>query len=100
VNNWYAVGELARQRNADHEREAMGGRLARAARADDAGAERPSLAARLGAAILSIVRSDLPRDVPLDHSLTDYPCRLPDGRLGRVAVVMQASDWTLVCRVA
>ena len=35
-----------------------------------------------------------------DHSLTDYPCRLPDGRIGRVAVVLQGADWTLVCRVA
>jgi hypothetical protein len=35
-----------------------------------------------------------------DHSLTDHPCRLPDGRLGRVAVVQQGADWALVCRVA
>jgi hypothetical protein len=35
-----------------------------------------------------------------DHSLTDYPCRLPDGSLGRVAVVELNGDWTLVCRVA
>ena len=55
-------------------------------------AERPSLRARLGAAILNVARRD--------HSLTDYPCRLPDGRIGRVAVIRQDADWTLVCRVA
>ena len=35
-----------------------------------------------------------------DHSLTDYPCRLPSGGMGRVAVVQQRGEWTLVCRVA
>ena len=54
--------------------------------------ERPSLPARLGAAILTLVRRD--------HSLTDYPCRLPDGKIGRVAVIQQDGDWTLVCRVS
>lgn len=34
------------------------------------------------------------------HSLTDYPCRLPNGSIGRVAVVMRAGEWTMVCRVA
>jgi len=58
----------------------------------EARAERPSLRARLGAAILNIVRRD--------HSLTDYPCRLPDGNIGRVAVIRVDADWSLVCRVA
>jgi hypothetical protein len=57
----------------------------------DARAERPSWPARLGAAILTLVRRD--------HSLTDYPCRLPDGKIGRVAVIQQDEEWTLVCRV-
>ena len=35
-----------------------------------------------------------------EHSLTDYPCRLPDGTMGRVAVIMQGGDWALVCRRA
>jgi hypothetical protein len=35
-----------------------------------------------------------------DHSLTDYPCRLPDGRMGRVAVLAQGGDWVMVCRMA
>ena len=35
-----------------------------------------------------------------DHSLTDYPCHLPDGRIGRVAVVLDGGEWVLVCRVA
>jgi hypothetical protein len=36
---------------------------------------------------------------PEDHALTDYPCRLPDGRIGRVAVVFDQGEWTIVCRV-
>ena len=35
-----------------------------------------------------------------DHSLTDYPCRLPDGRLGQVAVIRERGDWVMVCRTA
>lgn len=52
----------------------------------------PSLAVRLRAAILKVMQRD--------HSLTGRPCRLPDGRIGRVAVIEQGKDWTLVCRVA
>lgn len=52
----------------------------------------PSLPARLSAAIRKLTQRD--------HSLTDYPCRLPDGKIGRVAVVLQNGDWALVCRVA
>jgi hypothetical protein len=55
--------------------------------------ERPSVVARLAAATLRVVRRDR-------HSLTDYPCRLPDGRIGRTAVVLQGGEWALVCRVA
>ena len=46
----------------------------------------------IGARILALARPD--------HSLTEYPCRLPDGTLGRVAVVDVDGEWTLVCRVA
>ena len=35
-----------------------------------------------------------------DHSLTDYPCRTPDGRMGRVAAVFDGQEWTLVCKLA
>jgi len=56
-------------------------------------ARRASRRKRLGAAILSLV----PRR---RHSLTDYPCRLQDGSIGRVAVVLRGGEWTLVCRVA
>ncbi len=52
----------------------------------------PSLPARLSATIRKLTQRD--------HSLTDYPCRLPDGKIGRVAVVLQNGDWTLVCQVA
>jgi len=56
-------------------------------------AERPSLAARLGAATVRVVQRDR-------HSLTNYPCRLPDGKIGRVAVIQLDGAWTLACRVA
>jgi len=55
--------------------------------------EHPSSRARLGAALLNLVRRD-------DHSLTDHPCRLPDGSIGRVAVVQNSGEWQLVCRLA
>jgi hypothetical protein len=54
--------------------------------------ERPSLPARLAAAILRTVRRER-------HSLTNYPCRLPDGKIGRTAVVQVNGTWELVCRV-
>jgi hypothetical protein len=54
---------------------------------------RPSLPARLGAAITGAVRRDRER-------LADVACRLPDGKTGRTAFVQQGGEWTLVCRVA
>jgi hypothetical protein len=59
----------------------------------DAEGEHPSPRARLAAALLNLTRRD-------DHSLTNYPCRLADGRIGRVAVVQSGADWTMVCRIA
>ena len=56
-------------------------------------AERPSAWARLVAATLRVARGD-------SHLLTSYPCRLPDGKIGRTAVVSSGGDWVLVCRVA
>jgi hypothetical protein len=53
---------------------------------------RPSFPARLGAAVSRAVRGDR-------HSLTDFPCRLPDGKIGRTAVMLRDGEWTLVCRV-
>ena len=55
--------------------------------------ERPSLAARLVAAITGVARRDRQR-------LADVACRLPDGKTGRTAFVLQGGEWTLVCRVA
>jgi hypothetical protein len=55
-------------------------------------AESRSLASRLEGAMRARLQPE--------HSLTDYPCRLPDGRMGRVAVIQQDGDWTMVCRVA
>jgi hypothetical protein len=31
------------------------------------------------------------------HELTDYPCRLPDGRMGRVAIHDVDGEWEAVC---
>ncbi len=58
----------------------------------EARVETPSPLSRLGQAIRTRLQAE--------HSLTDYPCRLPDGRMGRVAVVQQDGDWTMVCRLA
>jgi hypothetical protein len=59
----------------------------------EARVEGSSLPARMGAAFMHVVRRDR-------HSLTDYACRLPNGKLGLTAVVRQGGEWTLVCRVA
>lgn len=58
----------------------------------EGGPSGPSLSARLRAAI--------PKVIQRDHSLTNRPCRLPDGRIGRVAVVQRDGEWNLVCQVA
>jgi hypothetical protein len=58
----------------------------------EARGERTSILARLEAAARNLVQPE--------HSLTDYPCRLPDGRMGRVAVIEQNGDWTMACRLA
>jgi hypothetical protein len=31
------------------------------------------------------------------HALTEYPCRLPDGRLGLTAIRRVDGEWTAVC---
>jgi hypothetical protein len=76
------------ERHRDEER-----RHARHRSLADAGVERPSLSARLGAAVMSLARRDR-------GSLTGYACRLPDGKVGRTAFVKQGDEWLLVCRVA
>jgi hypothetical protein len=59
---------------------------------DEAPVPGPSMLARLTGAFR--------KGEPDEHSLTEYPCRLPDGTMGRVAVIMQGGDWALVCRRA
>jgi hypothetical protein len=51
---------------------------------------RPSPVTRVRAAVMTFARRD--------HSLTDYPCRLPNGQMGRVAAIRADGEWTLVCR--
>jgi hypothetical protein len=31
------------------------------------------------------------------HSLTDHPCRLPDGSIGRTAIRLVDGEWVAVC---
>jgi len=59
---------------------------------NEAQGDRVSTRARVMAAVRSRLKPE--------HSLTDYPCRLPDGRMGRVAVVRDRGDWVMVCRMA
>ncbi len=56
-------------------------------------AKRPSSRARLLAAAQRMARRG-------PHPVTDHPCRLPDGRVGRTAFVQRDGEWMLVCRVA
>jgi hypothetical protein len=95
MDNWWATGDLAshhpaNQHQADLRREAEMNRLARLARGDGAIGDHLSMLDRLRATVRARVRRD--------HSLTDYPCRLPDGGTGRVAVVLLEGEWTVVCR--
>jgi len=53
-----------------------------------------------GPSVLARLAGAFRKGVADEHSLTDYPCRLPDGTMGRVAVVGQGGDWSLVCRRA
>ena len=53
-----------------------------------------------GRSLLARIARAFRNDAPDDHSLTDYPCRLPDGTMGRVAVIELGGDWSLVCRRA
>jgi hypothetical protein len=53
-----------------------------------------------GGSLLARIAVALRRGVPYDHSLTAYPCRLPDGTMGRVAAVEHGGEWNLVCRRA
>ncbi len=53
----------------------------------------PSLLARARVALASALRRDR-------HSLTSYPCRLPDGKVGRTTIVLIEGEWTAVCVAA
>lgn len=54
--------------------------------------------AAAGRSVLARLAGAFRKGVADEHSLTDYPCRLPDGAMGRVAVVGHGGDWNLVCR--
>lgn len=56
-------------------------------------ADRPSPLARVRAGLDRLARRE-------DHSLTDYPCRLPDGSMGRTAIRQVDGEWAAVCTVA
>jgi hypothetical protein len=87
---------LTQLQGADIDRERHRGERRRHARhraLPEARVERPSLPARTGAALLRVARRDR-------HSLTTYPCRLPDGRTGRTAIIRVDGEWVAACRVA
>jgi hypothetical protein len=56
-------------------------------------ADRPSPLAILRAGLVRLARRE-------DHSLTDYPCRLPDGSMGRTAIRLVDGEWAAVCAMA
>jgi hypothetical protein len=76
--------------------EARATRLARNDRA-----QRATLAARLMLAgrTRRLLRAIGARRRP-DPWLTPYPCRLPNGKIGRTAAVLIDGEWTLVCKPA
>ncbi|MCJ7709946.1 MAG: hypothetical protein MUQ32_03865, partial [Chloroflexi bacterium] len=53
-----------------------------------------------GPSVLERLAVAFRKGVQDDHSLTDYPCRLPDGTMGRVAAIELGGEWNLVCRRA
>jgi hypothetical protein len=67
---------------------------------DDEGAVAEARSPASGGPLLARLAVVLRKGGNDEHSLTDYPCRLPDGTMGRVAVVMQDDDWALVCQRA
>jgi hypothetical protein len=34
------------------------------------------------------------------HSMTDYPCRMPDGRMGKVSMREIDDEWVAICVLA
>ncbi len=76
--------------------EARATRLARNGRARQAPlATRLTLAGRTGQLLRAIGVRRRP-----DPWLTPYPCRLPNGKIGRTAAVLIDGEWALVCRPA
>ena len=68
---------------------AEAGRVHEATRRARLAPDRPGLLARL----VDGVRQRLEDR----HSLTDHPCRLPDGRIGRTAIRQVDGEWVGVC---
>ena len=66
----------------------------------DEGVVRRARSPASGRSVMARLSVAFRRGTSDEHSLTDYPCRLPDGTMGRVAVIMQGGDWALVCRRA
>jgi hypothetical protein len=56
-------------------------------------ADRTLRLARVRAGLARLIRRE-------DHSLTDYPCRRPDGSMGRTAIRLVDGEWAAVCTVA
>lgn len=57
------------------------------------GLERPALILRSTARAYRFISGER-------HALTSYPCRLPNGKEGRTAIVYKGGEWVAVCRTA
>lgn len=86
-NQYYLAATIDEDRHRGEARRHAHERALREARV-----ERPALSARLVAAFMRVVRRDR-------QLLADLACRLPDGKIGRTAFVLQGGEWALVCRV-
>ncbi len=84
----------------DMEAENLAEERRRLGQLDDERAPRKDLSPASGPSVLERLAVAFRKGARDDHSLTDYPCRLPDGTMGRVAAIEQGGEWNLVCRRA
>jgi hypothetical protein len=63
-----------------------------------ASARRARLAST-GPGLLARFRDTVRQRLEGRHMLTDHPCRLPDGRIGRIAMRRVGEEWVGVCEL-
>lgn len=88
LSHYQLAGTIEADRHRDEARRHAHERALRETRA-----ARPGLAARLLAVLQRL--GDRNR-----RAVTDFACRLPDGRIGVTAFIQHDGEWLLVCRVA